>query len=118
MFDNIPISFVDKYNHLGVPFSSTGPWHSYIVNIVTSATNILGTMHKLKYSLSTNALNQMFVSYLLPVVEYASVVWNGCSEQDSQTLQKIQDEAACLATGLIISVSLENLYIKCEWTTL
>ena len=107
MFDNIPISFVDKYNYLGVPFSSTGPWHSYIVNIVTSATNIQGRMRKLKYSLSRNAPNQMFVSYLLPVVEYASVVWNGCAEQDSQTLPKIQDEAACLVTGFTRSVSLE-----------
>ena len=51
-------------------------------------------MRKLKYSISRNALNQMYMSYMLPVVEYASVVWDGCSEKDSQTLQKIQNEAA------------------------
>ena len=44
----------------------------------------LGIMRKLKYSISRNALNQMHMSYLLPIVEYASVVWDGCSEQDSQ----------------------------------
>ena len=32
----------------------------------------------------------MYMSYLLPVVDYASVVWDGCSQRDSQTLQKIQ----------------------------
>ena len=37
---------------------------------------------------------QMCMSYMLPAVEYASVVWDGCSEQDSQTLQKNQNEAA------------------------
>ena len=42
-------------------------------------------MRKLKYAISGNALNQMYMSFLLPVVEYASVVWGGCSEQDSQT---------------------------------
>ena len=62
-------------------------------------------MRKLKYSISRNALNQMYMSFLLPVVEYASVVWDGCSEQDSQTLQKIQNEAARLVTGLTRSVS-------------
>ena len=67
-------------------------------------------MRKLKYSISRNALNQMYMSFLLPVVEYASVVWDGCSEQDSQTLQKIQNEAARLVTGLTRSVSLENLF--------
>ena len=38
------------------------------------------------------------------------MVWDGCSERDSQTLQKIQNEAARLVTGLTRSVSLENLY--------
>ena len=56
----------------------------------------------------------MYMSYLLPVVEYASVVWDGCSEQDSQTLQKIQNKAARIVTGLTRSVSLENLYKECN----
>ena len=56
-------------------------------------------MHKLKYSLSRNALKQMYVSYMLPVIENALVVWDVCSEQDSQTLQQIQNKAARLVTG-------------------
>ena len=35
---------------------------------------------------------------MLPIVEYASVVWGGLSEQDSITLQKVQAEAARLVT--------------------
>ena len=57
------------------------------------------------------------MSNMLPIVEYASVVWDGCSEQDSVTLQKVQNEAARLVTGLTRSVSLENLY-NCGWATL
>ena len=90
VFDNIPISFVDGHKHLGLTLSSTGQWHSHVENIVNSASKILAIMRKLKYSISRNALNQMNMSYLLPDVECASVVWNGCSEQVSQTLQKIQ----------------------------
>ena len=48
-------------------------------------------MCKLNYSISRNALNKMYMSFLLPVVEYASVLWDGCSELDSQTLQKIPE---------------------------
>ena len=75
-------------------------------------------MRKLKFSLSRSALNQMFMSYMLPILEYASVVWDGCSEQDSVTLQKVQNEAARLVTGLTRSVSLENLFKECGWATL
>ena len=64
VFDNIPINFVDSHKHLGVTFSSTGQWHSHIENIVLSATKILGIMRKLKYSISRNALNQMYMSFL------------------------------------------------------
>ena len=60
----------------------------------------------------------MYMSFLLPVAEYAPVVWDGCLEQDSQTLPKIQNEAARLVTGLTRSVSLENLFKECGWTTL
>ena len=73
-------------------------------------------MRKLKYTISKIALNQMYMSYLLPVVVYTSVVWNGCSEEDSQTLQKIQNEAARLFTVFTRSVSLENLYEECRLT--
>ena len=92
VFDNIPISFVDNHKHLGVTLNNTRQWHSHVENIVNSASKILAIMRKLKYSIRRNALNQMYMymSNLLPVVEYVSVVWDGCSEQDSQTLQKIQ----------------------------
>ena len=75
-------------------------------------------MRKLKYSISRNALNLMYISYMLPAIEYASIVWDGCSEQDSQTLQEIQNEAARLVIGLTRSVSLENLYKECGCATL
>ena len=112
-----PISFVDSCKHLGDIRSSTGQWHSHIENIVKSATK-KGIMRKLKYSLSRNELNQIYMSYMLPIVEYASVVWDGCSEQDSLTLQKGQNEAARLVTGLTRSVLLKNLYKQCGWATL
>ena len=60
----------------------------------------------------------MYMSYMLPVIEYASIVWDECSQQDSQTLQKTQSEAALLVTGLARSVSLEHLYKECRWATL
>ena len=60
----------------------------------------------------------MCMSYMLPIVDYASVVWDGCSEQDSVTLQKVQNKAAPLVTGLTRAVSLENLYNECGWATL
>ena len=109
IFYNDVINFADSSKHFGVTLNSNGQWHTHIENIVSSATRILGIMRKLKTSISRNALNQMYMSYMLPVIEYESIVWDGCSEQDSQTLQKIQNDAVWVVTELTRSVSLENL---------
>ena len=84
IFHNSAISLEDSHKHLGVTLSSNGYWHTHIENIVNPTTKILRIMRKLKYFFSRNDTNQMYMAYLLPVVEYASVVWDGCSEQDSQ----------------------------------
>ena len=100
MFDNIAKIYVDSHKHLDVTLKSNDQWPTQFENIVHSATSILRIMRKIKYSISRNALNQMYMSYLLPFVVYASVVWDGYSEQGLQTLQKIQNEAAQIVTGL------------------
>lgn len=118
VLDNTVIKFVTDHKHLGLTISNNGQWHSHIDNIASSASKVIGIMRKLKYTLSRAALNQIYLSYVLPILEYSSVVWDGCTEQDSYTLEKIQNEAARIVTGLTRSVSLENLYRECGWTSL
>ena len=92
----------------------------HIENILTSAAKIVGIMRRLKFKFSRVALNQIYLSYVLSILEYSSVVWDGCSSQDSNALEKLQTEAAIyrIVTGLTRSVSLENLYNKCGWPSL
>ena len=117
-FDGTPIRFVEEHKHLGLTLSSNGQWHSHIDNIITSASKVLGIMRKLKFSFSRTALNQIFLSYILPILEYSCIVWDGCTTQNTNSLQRIQNEAARLVTGLTRSVSLENLYRECGWVSL
>ena len=75
-------------------------------------------MRKLKFNFSRTALNQIFLSYILPVLEYSCIVWDSCTVQDVNALQKVQNEAARIVTGLTRSVSIENLYRECGWVSL
>ena len=54
-------------------------------------------------------LNHIYIPYIRPIIEYASVVWDGCSEQDSILLERLQNEAARIVTELARSVSLDNI---------
>ena len=65
-------------------------------------------MRKLKFTLSRIALKQICVSYILPIIEYSSIVWDNCSDQDAYAFYK--NESARIVTGLTRSVSLDKLY--------
>ena len=111
--------FDNEHKHLGLTLSSNGQWHSHIDNIISSSSKVLGIMRKLKFTFSRTALNQIFLSYVSPVLEYSCVVWDGCTMQDINSLQnKNQNEAALIVTGLARSVSFDNFYRECGWVTL
>ena len=117
-FENVKLKFVECPKHLGVTLNCKGQWHDHIENILKSASKIIGIMRKLKFSLSRIALNQIYFSYVLPILEYSSIVWDGCSQRDTDILEKLQNEAARIVTGLTRSVSLENFYSECCWIPL
>ena len=75
-------------------------------------------MRRLQFTLTRAALNQIYLSYVRPILEYSSIVWDGCSASCSDSIDKLQNEAARIVTGLTRSVSLENLYRECGWETL
>ena len=118
LFDNVNINFVDNHKHLGLTLKSNGQWSTHIANILQSASKTLNIMRKLKFTLSRAALNQIFLSYIRPILEYASIVWDGCNQTDADSLDKMQNEAARIVTGLTRSVSLNNLYRECGWDSL
>lgn len=117
-FDNVPVNFVDDHKHLGLTFSHDGKWHTHIETILSSAAKMLGVMRSLKFTLNRKTLNQLYFSYLRPLLEYASIVWDGCTVYEKQQLERFQYEAARTVTGLTRSVSIENLMSEIGWLSL
>ena len=114
ILDGIPIKFVSDHKHLGLTLSNRGQWHKHVEDIVLSASKVIGIMRKLKYTFHRVALNQIYISYVLPILEYSAVFWDNCTMQDTSTLEKLRNEAARIVMGLTLSVSLHNLYRECE----
>jgi hypothetical protein len=114
-FENTVVNFVDSHKHLGVTLSSNGKWINHIDAILASASKTVSIMKKMKFILTRRALNQIYISYVRPILEYSCILWDGCSDQCSDKIEKLQNEAARVVTGLTKSVSLENLYMECGW---
>ena len=75
-------------------------------------------MRAVKFKISQNSLNQLFISFLRPILEYTSVVWDNCTCTERDYLEKNQHEAAGIVTGLARSTSLKKLYTEIGWLSL
>ena len=103
---------------MGVTLTDNGKWQNHIENIMASASKVIGVMRKLKYTFSRIALNQIYISYARPILEYSSIVWDNCTVEYSNSLERLQNEAERILTGLTRSVSLERLHAECGWDSL
>ena len=73
-FGNTKIKIVDEHKHLGLTLSSTGQWKDHINNNLKAASKILQIMRRLQFTLTRAALNQIYLSYVRPILEYSSII--------------------------------------------
>ena len=115
---NQQIQDVQFHKHLGVYFSSDCSWHQHIDHIKQKAWTRLNIMRKLKFDLDRKSLETIYISFIRPILEYADIIWDNCSQQEKQELEKIQTEAARVATGATKLVSIQKLYEEVCWERL
>lgn len=113
-FDGTILQPVDSHRHLGVIFSSNAKWQTHINAIFDSCMKKVNVMRKFKYILNKHVLLRIYKCFILPVLEYACEVWDGCTEIDKQRLESVQLEAARISSGLPIYASKESIYFETD----
>ena len=73
---------------------------------------------KFKFSLSRHNLETIYFTYILPLLEYACELWDGCTQQEYNKIEQIQHETDRIITGLPKFSSLESLYFEIGWEPL
>ena len=106
---NHPISEVDVHKHLGLYFTKDCTWHKHINYIKEKAWLRINIMRKLKYKLDRKSLETIYLTFIRPLLEYGDIVWDNCTQYEKQELDKIQNEAARIATGTTKLVSINSL---------
>ena len=117
-FQNCSLDFVSTQKHLGIIISNDFSWSAYIDSLLASANKKLGLLKKLKFKVSAKTLSLLYTTFIRPSLEYASEVWGGCSNQESEKLEKLQLAAARIVTGLTSLASRDSLYFETGWEPL
>ena len=71
-------------------------------------------MRKLKFHFNRKLLQIICFPFIRPLLEYADVVWDNCTQYEANELEKIQHEAARIVSGATKLVSIEK-NIKRSW---
>lgn len=112
MFGDTQLHLSTSHKHLGLTFSDNGKWSTHIDDIITKASKMIASLRKFKYTLNREHLSSIYQVCIRPHLEYASEVWDGCTEKYSDKLEKMQLEAARIITGLTSYAPLEALYFE------
>ena len=75
-------------------------------------------MRKLKFKLDRKSQETIYIIFIRPLLEYGDNIWDNCTQAEKYELDKIQDEAARIATGATKLVSINNLYKEICWESL
>lgn len=118
IMDGTILKIVEIHKHLGVHLSSNNKWSKHIDTIIASASKQISFLRKIKYTFSKQTLNTLYCTYIRPLFEYASEVWDGCTQSDANRLEQAQLNAARIVTGLPVFASLNSLYHETGWETL
>ena len=105
----VQIAEVSSHKHLGLILSNDCTWHQHIDYITKTAWNRINIMRKLKFKLDRSSLEIIFTTFIRPLLEYGDIVWDNCTQFEKQEIEKIQIEAARIATGTTKLVSLNAL---------
>ena len=68
----------------------------------------MGILRSLKFTLNRACLEQLYLSFIHPLMEYSDVIWNNCTIEQSNEIESIQIEAARIVTGASKLCSVEQ----------
>ena len=98
------LMFVDQYKYLGLIFCPNLSWSEHINSICNKARRLIGLFYRKFYKFSNSqSLLKLYCSFILPHMEYASIVWSPHLLKDKATIEKVQHFAlrVCLKDWLL-----------------
>ena len=99
--EGIPITIKSKESIkiLGVILDSNLNWSKQINAVKKKAFNVTRNIHRINNLLDHKQRVKLYNSIISPQFSYADIIWGGCRQKESRSLQSVQNFAAKSITG-------------------
>ena len=85
--DNIKIKPVDANKYIGVSLSADGQWSKHINYVVGKACRQIAVLRKIKFKVSRNVLENIYMTFIRPLLEYSCEAWDRSAAADARRLE-------------------------------
>ena len=109
-FENTLLKTSEHHKHLGILLQINCKWDQHINMLISKSRSQINCLCSYKYRLSRKSLETMYNSFILPLFDYADVVWDNCTDALAQHLEQLQIDALRAITGTVRGTSHALLY--------
>ena len=78
----------------------------------------INLLRSYKFILDRKSLQKLYFTFIRSILEYADIVWDNCTQQQSNEIEKIQLEAGRIVSGTTKLIELGKLYKELGWLKL
>ena len=107
-----------SHKHLGLFFSQRCDWHMHIEYVTEKAWARINLLRSYKFIFDRKSLQKLYFTFIRYILDYADIVWDNCTQQQSNEIEKIQLEAGRIVSGTTKLVELDKLYKEFGWLKL
>ena len=117
--NDVSLLEVMSHSHLGIILAPGLSWKPHVDHIIKKASQRLGMLQAFKYKLSRTSIDYLYKTLVLSLLDYGDVLYDGCAQQQADTLNALQSRAARIVSGCLQSSNTENLLNnELGWETL
>ena len=117
-FGNHTLDPSESHKHLGVILQNNCRWDEHVQFIANKVNMLIACLRNYKYRLSRKSLETMYKSFIIPHFDYADIVWDNCTDTQSNVLEKLHLEAIRIIIGSVKGTSHEKLYEESGFSSL
>ena len=117
-FKNYELIPTESHKHLGIILTSNLSWKSHINSVLSKAKQKLGVLKMLKYRVPRNTIAKLFNCFVRSNLEYACIIWDGCSQVLNKAIEQLQYHAGLICSGGFRGTNQERILSELSWCSM
>ena len=110
VLDDKVLKQTEHFKYLGVNIDNRLSWNNHVSYVSTKIYPKLKMLNRISSYLSRKVLLRIYKQTILPILDYACIVWTDCGKHNAERLERLQNQAM----RIILSSHRKTVLRKCE----